>query len=162
MAKKEIKKEKATEVKSNTLKQRISNIIGWFKEKPFRWIGVLVLIAIIVFVVVNSLNKRANANQQYQTATIQRGDLIAIVGATGIVEARQTVDLNWQTTGRVEHVFFGTNDQVKNGDILADLADNSLPQSVILANADLVSAKKDLNDLVNSTTESAQQASFYP
>ena len=31
--------------------------------------------------------------------------LIAIVGATGVVEAKQTAELNWQTTGRVEHVF---------------------------------------------------------
>jgi len=44
---------------------------------------------------------------------------------------------------------------IEPGQILAELADNTLSQSVILAQADLVSAKRALEDLVNSNTESA-------
>ena len=139
------------------LKQRYLSLISWFKAKKIRWIGSLVLIAVVLFLVINSLINRANSGNEYQTATVQRGDLIAIVGATGIVEARQTVDLSWQTSGRVEHVFFTINDEVKKGEILAELADNTLPQSVILAQADLVNSKKELDDLINSTTESSQK-----
>ncbi len=45
---------------------------------------------------------------------------------------------------------------VKAGEKLADLADNTLPQSVILAQSDLVTAKKNLEDLINSNTSSAE------
>jgi HlyD family secretion protein len=56
----------------------------------------------------------------------------------------------------VGEVFADVNDQVEQGQILAELADNSLPQSVLLARADLVAARKELNELANSNTESAE------
>lgn len=151
---KDIKQENKERV--SNFKQGLSAIIDWFKEKKIRWIGTLLILAVFLFLILNGVIQRGNSSDEYQTASVQQGDLIAIVGATGIVEARQTADLNWQTTGRVEHIYFQTKDIVEEGDILADLADNTLPQSVIFAQADLVNAKKELNDLVNSNTESAE------
>lgn len=156
MTKKSIVTQNASVIKENGWKQKIISVISWFKERKSRWIGGLVLLAVVLFLVINLIISRANAGNEYQTVLVQKGDLIAIVGATGIVEARQTVDLNWQTTGRVENVYFGTNDEVNKGEILADLADNTLPQSVILAQADLVNSKRELEDLVNSTTAGSQ------
>jgi len=141
-------------------KERIQKdipVISWLKAKKIRWIGSLVLLAIVLLLGINSLLNRDGSDSEYQTTPAQKGDLIAIVGATGIVEPRQTVDLNWQTSGRVENVYFTTNNVVKKGELLADLADNTLPQSVILAQADLVNSKRELDDLVNSTTESSQK-----
>lgn len=134
----------------------VNNIIGWFRKRNIRWIAALIIIFFLFWVVV--INPALNSNKQmdYQIAEVQRGDLVAIVGATGIVEANQTVDLYWQTTGRVESVIKGIGDQVESGEILADLADNSLQQSVILAQADLVNAKRELDELVNSNSESAE------
>ena len=114
------------------------------------------LISSIGFFALNKIGDRSNASDAYQTAVVERGDLIAIVGATGVVEAKQTTEINWQTTGRVEHVFAEVNKKVKAGEKLADLADNTLPQSVILAQSDLVTAKKNLEDLINSNTSSAE------
>jgi HlyD family secretion protein len=157
MAKKTAATQNISKNEGKGLKQKYSSLVSWFKAKKVRWIGSLVLLVIVLFLLINSFISRASAGNEYQTALVQRGDLIAIVGATGIVEARQTVDLSWQTSGRVEHVFFTTNDEVKKGEILAELADNTLPQSVILAQADLVNSKKELDDLINSTTESSQK-----
>ena len=141
------------EVKKNSL---FKNVILWFKEKKIRWIAVIVLILVAGFIFFNNFRNRLNTNDAYQTAVVERGDLIAIVGATGVVEAKQTTEINWQTTGRVEHVFAEVGKQVNAGEKLADLADNTLPQSVILAQSDLVTAKKDLEDLINSSTSSAE------
>ena len=71
------------------------------------------------------------------------------------MEAKQSAELNWETTGRVENVYVSVNDSVEAGDLLAELVDNTLPQSVILAQADLVSAQRALDELINSNTESA-------
>ena len=131
-------------------------IIRWFKEKSIRWIAALILVLIAGLLVINNLRGHSNASEAYQTATVEHGDLIAIVGATGVVEAKQTVELNWLTTGRVDHVFADVNTKVAAGKILADLADNTLSQSVILAQSDLVTARKNLEDLINSNTSSAE------
>ena len=144
---------KDTEAKK---KLSIKLLIQWFKEKSIRWIAAILLALIAGFLVINNLRGRSNTNDTYQTAIIERGDLIAIVGATGVVEAKQTTELNWQTTGRVDHVFAYVNTKVAAGEILADLADNTLPQSVILAQSDLVTARKNLEDLINSNTSSAE------
>ena len=132
------------------------NIFQWFKEKSIRWIIALLLVIVAIFITANSIKTQNAAQEAYQTIKLERGDLIVIVGATGIVEANQTAELTWETTGRVESVTAKVNDHVVAGDILADLADNTLPQSVILAQADLVSAQRELEDVINSDTDSAE------
>ena len=58
---------------------------------------------------------------QFQTSTIERGNLTATVGATGTVRARQTATLVWQTTGTVEKVNVKIGDEVKAGDQVSEL-----------------------------------------
>jgi len=141
------------EEKKNSI---FKNMILWFKEKKIRWITPLLLILVAGFFIFNNIRSSSNSSDAYQTVIVERGDLIAIVGATGVVEAKQTTEINWQTTGRIEHVFTEVGKQIKAGEKLADLGDNTLPQSVILAQSDLVTAKKDLEDLINSNTSSAE------
>ncbi len=136
--------------------QKINSLLDWLKEKKIRWIVLLAVVLLASLMVWNSVRARSALNSDFQTAKVERGNLIAIVGATGIVEARQTAELTWQTAGRVVAVHAGVNDQVEQGQVLAELADNSLPQSVLLARADLVTARKELDELVNSNTESAE------
>lgn len=136
--------------------QWIMGVWHWILAKPIRWIAILALLIIVVLVANNQSRARKTAMDEYQTVKLERSDMVVIVGATGIVEANQTADLEWQTTGRVESVNAAVNDRVNVGAILADLADNTLPQSVILAQADLVSAQKALEDLIYSNTESAE------
>ena len=126
-----------------------------FKKRPYLAIGGAFLLLVMIILLFNIFNSRDDINSDFQTVIIERGDLIAIVGATGIVEPNQSVELNWETTGRVEIVYAMVNDIVEPGDVLAELSDNTLLQSVILAQADLVTAKRALEDLVNSNTESA-------
>ncbi len=133
----------------------LNMLIVLFKKRPYLAIGGVFLLLVMIILLFNVLNSRNDINSDFQTVIIERGDLIAIVGATGIVEPNQSAELNWETTGRVEIVYAVVNDIVEPGDVLAELADNTLPQSVILAQADLVSAKRALEDFVNSNTESA-------
>ncbi len=133
----------------------LNMITALFKKRPYLMIGGGFLLITITVLLVSKLNSANDVNNEFQTEIIERGDLIAIVGATGIVEPNQSAELNWETTGRVESIYAVLNDMIEPGEILAKLADNTLSQSVILAQADLVSAKRELEDLVNSNTESA-------
>jgi HlyD family secretion protein len=114
-------------------------------------VAAIVLVAIFFFT--------RNGSQQatlFQTAPIERGSLVATVGATGSVRARQSAVLTWWTTGVVDKVNVDVGDRVSRTDVLASLDKASLNQSVILAEADLASAQKALEDLVNSDTARAQ------
>lgn len=101
---------------------------------------------------------QAGAQSTYQTLTLENGDLTATVGGTGIVRANQTAIIAWQTTGTVEKVSGVLGAQVAKGDILATLDKTSLPQNVVLAQADLVTAQKNLDTLKNPTALTIAQA----
>jgi HlyD family secretion protein len=120
-------------------------------------IGVVAAILIIVVLVVNGRGK-STATSLYQTTPVQRGELIAQVGATGSVRAVQSATLNWQTTGTVEEINAKVGDKVHKGDILAKLTDASLPQTVLSAEVDFASAQQALEDMLNSNTTQAQAA----
>ncbi|MHB1384674.1 MAG: HlyD family secretion protein, partial [Bellilinea sp.] len=99
---------------------------------------------------------QAAAGTTYQTEKIARGSLTALVGATGTVRSNQTAVMAWQTTGQVGEINVATGEQVKEGDVLASLRTSSLPQAVILAQADLVSARRALENLQESEINQAQ------
>lgn len=119
-------------------------------------IGLALLVAGGFAIVQARAQKSRQTLSDLQTVSIKRGELITMVGATGVVRANQTAILTWQTTGRIEQVTVSTGDQVPKGEVLATLAQTSLPQTVILAQADLVNARKALDDLLNSRLQQAQ------
>ena len=92
----------------------------------------------------------AEAASQYETDIVKRGDLSASVGGTGTVRANQTAVLAWQTSGNIEVLNAAIGDTVRGGQVIASLEEASLPQTIILARADLVTARKNLDQLVNS------------
>lgn len=102
--------------------------------------------------------QRAAAMMNFQTAPAERGELVATVGATGVVRSRQAVQLTWKTSGTVAQVFVQVGDKVKAGDRLAELEQTSLPQTIILAQADLVNAKQALQDLYTNAAQARAQA----
>lgn len=121
------------------------------------WIPIaVVLFAIGVLVFFNLQRARQNLATNFQTAEIKRGDLTAMVGATGTVRSNQSAVLAWQTTGTIESIAVKVGDQVQTGQLLAQLKASSLSQSIILAEADLVNARRTLENLKNSDLSRAQ------
>lgn len=117
--------------------------------------GVMVLLILAVLL---WPGRSAAANSAYQTEAAARGNLSATVGATGTVRAEQSAVLTWQTAGIVEQVHANLGDTVQKDEVLASLAQSSLPQNVILAEADLATARQTLEDLLESDTARAQAA----
>jgi HlyD family secretion protein len=102
-----------------------------------------------------SIQTASAAQASLKTASLELGSLSATISATGKVRSGQTATLNWQTSGIIEAISVKTGDTVKVGQKLATLQQTSLPQSVILAQADLFSAQQALDDLA-TTAESAR------
>jgi len=124
------------------------------KNKRILFLLLIVLIGVSAFLFVRRTN--ATTASEFQTAKVERGNLTATIGATGTVRARQTAVLIWQAAGMVDIVNVKVGDNVPANFVMASLAKSSLPQSVIMAEADLVDAQKALDDLLNSTTAQAE------
>jgi HlyD family secretion protein len=116
-----------------------------------RWIW-FILAAVVIVSVFLLRGSGGDAAGLFQTVPAERGNLIATVGATGSVRARQTATLVWQTSGIVETVTVDVGSVVSANDKLASLMKSSLNQSIILAEADLVNAQITLEDLLTSNT----------
>jgi HlyD family secretion protein len=126
-----------------------------------RWIIIIVVIAVVVGGVIGLQRYRANVARQellanLQTVTIEEGTLVATIGATGRVRSNQSAQLVWKTAGTVGFVAVQVGDIVSIDTELASLEQTSLPQNVILAQADLVSAQQALDDLLDSELQEAQ------
>ena len=124
-------------------------------KKTLIIIVAIVLIAAGAFFVIQN-NAKKDAVGEFQTEKVARGGLTATVGATGTVRSNQSAILNWQTGGTVARVDVRISDRVSKNLILASLEKTSLAQNIILAEADLVSAEKALDDLLQSGITAAQ------
>jgi len=127
-----------------------------FFSKISRRTWIIVGVVAVILLVIIAGRSRKPAAPAFQTTPLARGNLIASVGATGSVRARQSATLNWQTTGIVDTVNVQVGSHVSQNDMLSSLDKSSLSQNIILAQADLVSAQQSLDDLLNSDTSRLQ------
>jgi HlyD family secretion protein len=122
-----------------------------------KWIAVVIVLGLIAtgwFALSRfRARQRAAAISDLQTVSVERGDLVAGVGATGTVRANQTAILTWQTSGSVSKVLVEAGTQVSADEVLAELEETSLPQNVIMAGAELANAQTALADLLKPASE---------
>ena len=124
-----------------------------------RWVVILIVAGVLVagFFGVQAY-RQSQARQSIddlQTEIIAKGDLTATIGATGSVRSNQTALLSFQTGGTVDFVHQSLGEQIFEGEVLATLKRSSLSSQIILAEAELVSAKRALEDLQDSKQASA-------
>jgi HlyD family secretion protein len=127
--------------------------------KKYRNLLIVLLVVVLgasAFIFVRRSN--ADPTSQFQTAKAERGNLTATIGATGTVRAQQSAVLVWQAAGTVDTVNVKVGDNVPSDFVMAYLAKTSLPQSVIMAEADLADAQKALEEVTGSDTSLAQAA----
>lgn len=123
-----------------------------------KWITPLIILLVVAaaFFFYQQSQAQAQTATAYQTQPVSRGTLTAIVGATGTVRSNQSAWLTWDTSGTVAKVDGYVGMKVNKGDELASLEQTSLSQSVILAQADLVTAQQNLDNLYDTDLQKAQ------
>jgi len=101
---------------------------------------------------------QADAQQQaaeyapisYQTARVRTGGGDTTITTSGVVRSKQSTVLFWQTSGTIKQVNVTTGQIIDARMVLAELEPTSLPQAVILAQAERVNAQKALDTLLQS------------
>ncbi|HVU10512.1 MAG TPA: efflux RND transporter periplasmic adaptor subunit [Phototrophicaceae bacterium] len=102
-----------------------------------RSLFILTVLTIILPVAVFAMraNRPQNASANLQTYTVQRGDVDVTVSAVGKVDSERSANLSFTTPGRIVSIAVQQGDQVKRGDVLAQLDDHL--QQIALQQAQL-------------------------
>ncbi len=97
------------------------------------------------------------AELEPDTEKVQRGELTnTLDDISGIVRSNQSVYLYWQTSGTVASVNVEVGDEVKKGDVLAELDRSTIDSAIIDAEVTKEKAEEGLERLFTSTLELEQ------
>jgi HlyD family secretion protein len=120
-------------------------------------IGVVAVLAIaaVVFFTSNPPAFLATSPINLETTQVEIGSIRGSISATGTLNSNQSAQLAWKTSGFVGQLFVQSGDLVQTGDVLAELDPSSLSPGDILARAELVSAQRALDDLLDSQVQAA-------
>ncbi len=130
----------------------------WNNKKVRNWtIAGIVAVAAILLAWGFSPAK-ANDTTAATEATVSSLDVAETIEASGSLEAQPFASLSWKTSGVVESLNVKPGDFVKADSILLTLDPTSVSASIVTAQADLVTAQKNLEDLLTSGTSLAQAA----
>ncbi len=125
-------------------------------RKAWYWgIGLVVALAgLFVLPRFNSANA-SNATSE-SSASVVSLNVAETVEASGSLEAQPSASLTWNTSGVVDKVYLKSGDKIKAGDVLMRLRTTSVSSTIISAQADLVTAQKDLENVKSSSTDLSQ------
>ncbi|OGG09573.1 hypothetical protein A2154_01445 [Candidatus Gottesmanbacteria bacterium RBG_16_43_7] len=124
----------------------LKTLFGKFRSLRFWQKAILVALIIVVgwFVYLN-VSAQKNSQIKYQTATVQKGDIVSTVSASGSVLSVNIISANSLASGIIKSVFVKDGDVVKNGDKILEIdLDFQGQQKYAQAWASYLSAKSSL------------------
>ncbi len=128
----------------------------WNNKKIRNWAIVGIVAVAAILMVWGFSPAKASDTAAATEATVTSLDVAETIQASGSLEAQPFASLNWKASGVVEAVNVKPGDFVKADSILLTLDPTSTSASIVSAQADLVTAQKNLDDLLTSGTNLAQ------
>lgn len=130
----------------------VGNIIQkkkWYKRK---WPYIVLVGCLVVGGVVYGQYQKSRETPKYETVKVERGVLRQTVDATGNVESANDLSLRFETAGRLVGLYKQVNNQVRKGEVIAELNLSELNASVAQAQAAVAKAEADLNKQLSGNT----------
>ncbi|WP_300220941.1 efflux RND transporter periplasmic adaptor subunit [uncultured Helicobacter sp.] len=93
----------------------------------------------------------------YETITPKRGDIATIISATGTLNPLNEVQIGSQVSGIISQIDVDTNDVVSKGQVLAKIDDKKILQELSRYEAQLKSAKAQLDSLTSTLKDKKWQ-----
>jgi len=107
----------------------------------------LSVIALVALVTVGMVMRARSGETKYLTATVKRGDITAVVQATGTINPLTTVPVGSYVSGTVQYIFADFNSRVHAGQVLAQLDPAIYEAQVVQAHGNLANAEANLKNL---------------
>jgi len=105
------------------------------------WISLAVALTLAAAAVWWWTQQEAGPAQQYRTATLERGNLQASVSASGTVNPVTQVSVGTQVSGQIREIHVDFNDEVRAGQLIAEIDPETFEYRVRSAQADLDAAR---------------------
>ena len=132
-------------------------MLNLWKNKTVRnWTIAGVVVVVALLLAWGFSPAKANDSTAATEVTVASLDVAETIEASGSLEAQPFASLSWKTSGVVEAVNVKSGDFVKADAILLTLDPTSVSASIVSAQADLVTAQKNLEDHLTSGTDLAQ------
>jgi HlyD family secretion protein len=119
------------------------------------WIGALLVLAALVLYRCTS---RGDSDPDYQTARVERGNVVSKVSTSGSLQAVVTVDVGSQVSGRIQDLYADFNSPVKKGERIAKIDPALFQASVVQAEANVQAAKANVTRLTVTAEDAERQA----
>ena len=126
----------------------------WLADHRFL-VGVIILASIVGVIWI--VSTRNASDTQYISEPIARGDLKVIVTATGSIEPETSVIVGSEISGRIDKVNVDYNDEVKKGDVLAEIDTTSLKNTLAISQATLAESRATLLQFEATRIEAVTQ-----
>ncbi len=120
--------------------------IGEFYHGHKKLVG-LTLIAVVALLTVGMVIRARSGEPKYLTASVQRGDITAVVQATGTINPLTTVPVGSYVSGTVKYIFADFNSRVRAGQILAQLDPAIYEAQLMQAQGNLANAVANVHNL---------------
>lgn len=104
------------------------------KKSTIIILGIIALLLIGYFII---KPKQENKKLEFTYTTIKKGTLEALVSSTGTLEAINTVEVGTQLSGTISKIYADYNDEVKAGQLLAEMDLRLLKTNLLTAQANL-------------------------
>lgn len=122
-----------------------------------RNLGIVAITLIAVFTLYRCTASKETA-PAYETAPVDRGDVVARVSASGSLSAVVTVEVGSQVSGRIQSLFADFNSTVKRGQLIAKIDPALFQASVAQSAANVAASRGNLERLRVQAEEAQRQA----
>jgi HlyD family secretion protein len=119
------------------------------------WLAAIVLITSFVLYRCSDGSDEA---PEYQTAAVEKTDVISRVSTSGSLQAVVTVDVGSQVSGRIQELYADFNSQVKKGQRIAKIDPSLFQAAVVQAEANVMAARANVRRLTITAEDSERQA----
>lgn len=115
--------------------------------------SVILLIILISGAIYGYTHKETESGkEEYRTRIVDRGNIVQIISANGTLTPLELVNVGTQVSGTVSKIYVDFNDEVKTGQILAELDPALLKAQLNQSEANFKSAQATLKNAISKAT----------
>lgn len=152
---------------SDQKQKEIAQILSQAAPKPWRRLAIVVVIFALVGVGWWFWQQKSqkDSQPQWESAVVDRGDMVMSATATGNLRPRSQVDIGAEVSGRIASVEVTFNDPVKKGQVLArfdtELLDQALDQARRAMAVEVASGRRALASIEEAKANEARAQQLF-
>ena len=120
-------------------------------------IGILALGAFALAAGLALAYRSRSTAPHFSTATVDRGEIADVVGATGVLQAVTTVQVGSQVSGTIKDLYADFNSNVKKGQVIARLDPSTFEARVAQARANVMAARAQVDRSTAAINDAKQK-----